>query len=310
MSRETKVHKLARRLMGDRAMLPEARVGEFAVKHEHHKAGDELYLVIPRVAMMTGQRSQNYTCPADTTVQYLTEHNGVWMSDLPCEMVQMHDELAKHARGAVLVGGLGLGIVARMCALKDNVTSVVVVEQSSEVAQLVWPHIEPQLGGKGTLHVADINAVEIDHRRYDTALLDTWQGTNELTWSSEVVPLRRRFARKIARIHCWQEQTMLTQIYRTLMGAVAVSADYFTSGACAPQYAFVSALDEMGIARETALVDGRPDFGMAFERARYANMANAQLRSLALEFVHFVGTKRWEQIFGKHWDAVARKEAA
>lgn len=306
-----RIQKLAAKLMADRVSLPEAQVGAFAIQHSQHKAGDKLMLVPLRVAMFSGAKQQSYVCPEPTVIHKLTEDDGVWMSDLPCELVQMHDELARHARGHVLIGGLGLGLVARMAARRETVSKVTVVESSPEVVQLVWPTMQEHLEGKGELLVGDINAVALP--KCDTALLDTWQGTGEMIWTFDVVPLRRRLAHMgVRRVFCWQEQTMLGQINRAILGAAAVGSDHFASGACAPQYAFTRALEVAKVKRDMLPAkDGSSEREHLLELGRYeecraSNMANPQLRYLAWLLMTQVGSTEWERAFGEHWDAVTR----
>ncbi len=65
----------------------------------------------------------------------MTENNSVWMSITPYEINTMKKSLEK-AKGKVLTFGLGLGYYAYMASLKEDVESVTIVENSSQVISL------------------------------------------------------------------------------------------------------------------------------------------------------------------------------
>jgi hypothetical protein len=301
----TGLQKLADQLIEQRATLPRARRGGIEIRHRKYKPGQSLMLVNMRVAVLTGLPLCEYTCKKPTVIHELySKEHGTWMTDLPCELVQMHDELARHARGTVLVGGLGLGILPRMVAQKEKVKRVVVVERDQRVVDLVWPLLEPQLLGKGEVRVADIQSFEPKRREFTVALLDTWQATSEMTWVHEVVPLRRRFRSAIRVVHCWQEDAMLNQVSRHLFGIAAIrEADDIKSPACAHSYAFVKGLDRMRIERHRYTPSENSLAQLAsIEEARAANYRDPSVYWAASLFLHHVGSPQWERMFGDAWD--------
>lgn len=300
--------RLARKLMADRVMLEEREVGDVRIEKEEFKKGDKLMLVGMREAYLTGIPQTDYMCKEPTTIHRLvSQKHGLWMSDIPAEMVQMRNELAKHARGRVLIGGLGLGILPRMVSRMHDVTSVTVVESSKDVVNLIWPQISPHLEGKGSILVDDVHNVEAKGL-YETALLDTWQGTGEIVWVSEVVPLRRKFRRaNVRRVRCWQESVMLGQVIPALLRVSALGAsDPWRTRLARPMtrhyHAFAKALDHLSIQREISSNEVER-FMLGHENAK--NPAVVSLLSL---FVHHVGSHDWERIFGRFWDEVAEGE--
>jgi hypothetical protein len=302
---EKGLQKLADQLIEQRATLPRSRRGGIEIRHRRYKPGQSLMLVNMRVALLTGLPLCEYTCKKPTVIHELySKEHGTWMTDLPCELVQMHDELAKHARGTVLVGGLGLGILPRMVAQMERVKRVVVVEQDQRVVDLVWPLLEPQLLGKGEVRVADIHSFEPKRKEFTVALLDTWQNTSEMTWVFDVVPLRRRFRHAIRSIHCWQEDAMLSQVSRHLFGIAAIrEAEDIKSPACAHSYAFVKGLDRMHIKRHRYMPGSDSLKQLAsIEEARMANYRDRAVYWAASLFLHHVGSPQWERMFGDAWD--------
>lgn len=76
----------------------------------------------------------------------LTCNGETVMSDTPFEM-RSHRVFVERAEGRVLIAGLGLGMVTAAVALKPNVTQVTVLEISTDVIELVAPHL-PHLEDK------------------------------------------------------------------------------------------------------------------------------------------------------------------
>ncbi len=198
--------------------LPEAVIGNFKLQHRIIGKGKEVQIVGMRQAIMRGQRPVHGLVEKPLRIHELVEEDvGVWMTDLPEELNQIA-EMLHHVRphGNVLVGGLGLGIVAEMVKILPSVESVTVVERSPEVIKLC---AKP---GYTVEQASILDYLTLTKDRvplFDYYLLDTWQGTGESAWFEEVMPLRRiirnRWGRKPV-IHCWAEDIMLGQIQRSL----------------------------------------------------------------------------------------------
>ncbi len=200
--------------------LSEARVGRFAIVHHTFTPGNGgVALVSLREAFLTGRKPVQLRITKPMLIHQLVEYRangveGVWMSDEPQELRQCAEWLRSvKPRGRVLVGGLGLGVVASWLARLPTVRHVEVVELEQDVVDLVAVR---QSGY--TVRRDDI--AEFLRRApewlWDFAFLDTWRGTNEATWWDTVMPLRRivgnRFGRQ--RVHCWAEDMMLGQVRR------------------------------------------------------------------------------------------------
>ncbi len=186
------------------------------VAHEHGK----IMVVGHRNAILTGRRA---TAIMVREEQPLRVHRlvdtrvGVWMSDLPEELQQVEDYLHGHGPHVigkrVLVGGLGLGIVAtRLAQLGAAVT---VVEKSRSVIRLIRRQAP---NAPYRVIQMDIKTYLLGCEPYDAYYLDTWQGTNEVTWWEQVMPLRRLIGQRfgIVPVHCWAEDIMLGQVRRSV----------------------------------------------------------------------------------------------
>ena len=311
MTRSTpaSLQQLAKRLLDERLPIPEGRVGSIQVKHELYPAGKELTVVGFREAFFSGLPATAITLTSPTIVRSLCgDENGVWMTDQPCEIVQMWRELAQYARGNVLIGGLGLGVVSRMVALKAGVKLIDTVEISQDVIDLIAPHLNA-----GQLYVTPIHIVQADlyqyaaqihKRQYSCALLDTWQGDGEWTWVSEVAPLRRALAQKIKHIYCWRETVMANQVAQMLTRACEMDAEMFRTQPA--YYAFRRAMVDLKVrpAKPTICSLTR-DFQKLIELDQ-RNQKDAELRYCMRFYLQNVGTPEWEKVFGCYWDEIKK----
>lgn len=93
------------------------------------------------------------------------------MHDTPAELAT-HLEFAMKARGNVLISGLGLGCVMRMCLMNPAVERITVVERSEAVMRLVAPYVNSP-----TVSIIQSDAVEYadgNRMRFDCAWHDLW----------------------------------------------------------------------------------------------------------------------------------------
>lgn len=194
--------------------LKERECGKARISHRIIPKGENVSIVGTRQAILRGMRPVSGTVQEPLRVHELSHaDHGLWMTDLPEELNQI-GELMYTVRpcGRVLVGGLGLGILAH--AVSQCADEVVVIERDSDVISLC--------SRRGyTVIEADIGEyLRTSTERFDFYLLDTWQGTNEGTWWSKVLPLRRAIRQKWGRkpvVHCWAEDIMQGQIFRSLV---------------------------------------------------------------------------------------------
>ncbi len=151
-----------------------------------------------RSAISCGGRGSGRFTPAGTYTM-IREGGTLWMSDTPDE-IRDHLGFIGKATGRVLIHGLGIGVVARACLLKPEVTAVTVVELSADVIKLVRPWLHRQAYAADTsLEVIEGDALTYKHakgRRWECAWHDIWPDIcpdNLETMST----LHRRFARRV-----------------------------------------------------------------------------------------------------------------
>lgn len=195
--------------------LPEGQSGSVSVKHRILQPGEKTPIVGYRQAILRGQTPSMAIIQEPLRVHYLShEDHGTWMTDLPEELNQIAEMLyTVDPMGHVLVGGLGLGLVAKLLTQRRWVESVTVIEKDPDVIRLC---VQP---GYTTIEADIYDYLKETDQRFDCYLLDTWQGTNESTWWTQVMPLRRIIRNrwgKVPLVHCWAEDIMLGQILGTM----------------------------------------------------------------------------------------------
>jgi spermidine synthase len=152
-------------------IIPEAESGDWHIQHQE-------------------VRGETYT--------KLYKGDTLIMIDHPAEKIT--HEIAKTFYGKVLIGGLGLGYVASI--LPDEVTHVDIVDNSQDVIDLVWKHLD--LDDRYKLHKDDIFNWKPDE--YDFVYLDVWDLPNRAGYDM-MIKLKPIFPDAI----CWKEKEMLCQ---------------------------------------------------------------------------------------------------
>jgi spermidine synthase len=122
------------------------------------------------------------------------------MSDTPAEQ-RTNYAFMREARGDVLVGGLGLGMVLVPLLPLPEIASITVIEKSHDVIALVETHVRAYVGKNvaGKLRVVE-GDVHDDWGevlgQYDTIYLDIWPGmsTDNL---SEIAKLKRKYRKRL-----------------------------------------------------------------------------------------------------------------
>lgn len=297
----------AAKLMAERIIIPEDRSGDVRIEHRRTDPGGSIPVVGLRESFYTGlpQCSLTFKDGVETT-WLLSEEHGTWMSDMPCEIVQMERELVQRVSGNVLIGGLGLGILANMVSKRSKVRKIVVVENSPHVIKLVGPHMPRNV----EIVEADVHdfVKVLKKGEFGTALLDTWQSTGEWTWQTEVVPLRRVISNKIRATRCWQESVMRGQVIGMLGRVADLDEGILRRAATNHYYAFRCGVRDLGIRKKPRIDVGDGDFASMMEIAQ-DNERDLNVQWLMRRFLVDVGTVWWERIFGRYWDEASGEEA-
>ncbi|MCH5166388.1 MAG: hypothetical protein J1F35_00715 [Erysipelotrichales bacterium] len=104
-----------------------------------------------------------------------------WMGVEPGE-INTFSSFIEEASGKVLLMGCGLGYVAYMLSLKDNVDEVTVIELDSDVKAMFDIYLKPQMNNKINVVLGDAIKFleEEDISSYQYCSVDIWHGITEM----------------------------------------------------------------------------------------------------------------------------------
>jgi hypothetical protein len=113
-----------------------------------------------------------------------------WMSVTPSEVLNMRSGVRK-ARGTVLVGGLGLGIIIRLLQAKKTVKSITVVERDEALIGLMksfYPEVQ-------LIHSDFYKYADAHIQNFDSVLVDIWDGYGDASYDREYVQIKKAHSR-------------------------------------------------------------------------------------------------------------------
>jgi len=158
-----------------------AKLKEWEIKSDYYSryelfVKDDFKYVGERVIPNLGFFSQKFSYPA------VYQNGRLWMSVTPNEINTMKEPIQK-ASGDVLTFGLGLGYFAYMCSLKDDVSSVTIIERDSSVIELFNKYILPQFEHKEKIKIIKIDAFEYlennDFYPFDFVFVDIYHDAGD-----------------------------------------------------------------------------------------------------------------------------------
>jgi len=106
---------------------------------------------------------------------------GVIMSDSPNEYYWMWALSSRANGGKVLVGGLGLGILTNILALRRDVEAITVVEIVPEIIKMVKPYLSsyvPIEVVEGDFF-KEVPKLSEESRQFDVVIVDLWNGVQK-----------------------------------------------------------------------------------------------------------------------------------
>ncbi|MDD2243063.1 MAG: hypothetical protein PHY69_04095 [Dysgonamonadaceae bacterium] len=111
------------------------------------------------------------------------ENNYEWMAIKPNEIETMQSVIDQ-VNGRVLTFGLGMGYFPYMVSLKENVSSVTIVEKDKEVIRLFREIILPQFQHKEKVEIINADAFEYAMKKlpnisFDSVFVDLWHDVSD-----------------------------------------------------------------------------------------------------------------------------------
>jgi len=156
-----------------KADVPEGRIGNYAVERfEVEEVGSAMFN-----AFLAMHGNSRFIAPGQYTRLVRYRDCGpkiVVMSDTPAE-IEEHQEAFEHARGRILIHGLGLGVILNACLLKPEVERATVIEIQQEVIDLVAPHYKRRFGKRlKVVHHDALTYLPPKGERYNMIWSDIW----------------------------------------------------------------------------------------------------------------------------------------
>ena len=106
-----------------------------------------------------------------------------WMTVEPSEIESFKDFIDE-AKGRVCLCGCGLGYVAYMLSLKEDVESVTIVEINPDIITMFKTHILPQFRNRDKIRIAESDAIEYlastDLSMFNYVNVDIWRDTLDM----------------------------------------------------------------------------------------------------------------------------------
>jgi hypothetical protein len=136
-------------------------------------------------------------------VKLVNEEDEVVMSNTPME-VKTNMAFIKEARGDILIGGLGIGLILKLIENKKEIDSIDVIELESDIINMVKRQVP--LSDKINIINSDIFTVK-PQRKYDIIYIDIWTFVTAKNYP-ECKELRRKwkkYLKKNGKILIWRE---------------------------------------------------------------------------------------------------------
>lgn len=155
--------------------------------------------------------------------------NGVeWMAIKPNEIETMKEPINK-ANGKVVAFGLGLGYFAYMTSIKNDVSSVTVIERSNDVISLFKSEILPHFSHPEKIKIIQSDAFEYAKNQmpkedYDYAFVDLWRDVSDGVDLYSKMKKLEPFSKK-THFEYWIEKSILLTVRKKIFNAVIESIE-------------------------------------------------------------------------------------
>lgn len=149
----------------------------------------------------------------------ICKDNVIWMSITPNEILTMAPSIER-SHGKVITFGLGLGYYPFMCALKENVESITIIEFDKNIINLFTKHLLPLFPNKEKIKIIHADAFEYlkendINELFDFAFMDIWHD------GEDGLPLYIHFKKfeenKRCKIEYWLEESIICMARRCLL---------------------------------------------------------------------------------------------
>lgn len=148
----------------------------------------------------------------DISFPIIYKNNIPWMSIVPSEINTMQYHIDK-MYGDVLVLGCGLGYIAYMLSLKDNVSKITIIEKDYNVMKIFKDNILPQFKNKDKIKIIlndAINYLAKNNYKYNFIYADLWyNGIDGINLYLKIKPFEMKYE---SIFYYWIEDEIIQQI--------------------------------------------------------------------------------------------------
>lgn len=179
--------------------LPEGQLGDYALKKLVLQKGELIRTYTPAGFFYFAKVN------ADLPVVRLTKGRDILMSDTPMEQEGLRIPTVV-ARGNTLIIGLGIGLLPTLIRMRNRVVQrIMIVEQSVEVAKLVYRHIKTS---RTNILVCDGEEyLKTCKEKFDFIYIDVWEGiATTLTEIEKWTKLAEPCLTESGEVKCWLQE--------------------------------------------------------------------------------------------------------
>ncbi|MCD8203856.1 MAG: hypothetical protein LUB56_01880 [Coprobacillus sp.] len=202
--------------------IPEVKKGNLELKYLHYEPYEPFPLDEIKVNKDHYYEELSQIGYFDKEYRYLAliDKDVIWMSINPNEIETMK-AMIEEANGNVLICGLGLGYLAYMLSLKDEVKSVVILENNKDIISIFNENIYPLLKTKSKIKILYQDAFvylkeEAISKKYNYVYVDLWHDANEgLPMYLRLLPIEEKCKNVV--FHYWLEPSMIALARRCLI---------------------------------------------------------------------------------------------
>lgn len=134
------------------------------------------------------------TFTAPIGIPVLHKNGDTWMSITPSELLSQRTAF-RHARGHVLIGGMGMGWLARKVIALPKVKSVTVVEKDKGIAEFFSSSVSMSAPAGKRVNVVVEDAYEFASRKlqgFNSILFDIWIGYGHARYDRKWLELKQK----------------------------------------------------------------------------------------------------------------------
>ena len=160
------------------SVIPGQSIGNFHIKKKPIKAGTHLSMDVAGYDFCLFTKDTIMTILREGILEN-NDTESVWMSDSPMEYYMAWELVARASGPRVLIGGLGLGLLAHLLLLRKDITNITIIEKQVEVIQMVKPYLPLKVEVIGGDFLYAIQTLSDSNKEFETVIADIWKSDSD-----------------------------------------------------------------------------------------------------------------------------------